>query len=269
MRSILPKLWLFCFVASFAFPSLAVAELAINDYTLVSKTRAGRTDYNYTFQINITNNGNDVENVTASIISSSQNTTIIDGDVHFGEVNANSTITGADTFTIKQNRRYPFEPSSLAWDIQFEIAAQIIPPEGGDIQGEDEIVLIVPSGATNEPIQVTITTLQEVDLGTTPPANTTFLGGANIDIGENQLTDNADISMPAPAGVPDGSEVYLAKVVEYAGQNMFQMVDTAIVENGIITSQDPAFPGVINSGSYAFLWAQNVGWVEFQRQSGH
>lgn len=265
MRNIFQVAFVFTISLLILCVGTASAELVIDqNYQLVSSIRVGRTAYNYTYQVNITNNGSDVQNVTAAVSSGSLNTTIIDGGVNFGDIPAGSTVVGTDTFTIRQNRSYAFDPNSLTWNIQFEFAAQIILPEGGEIQGEGGIVLIVPGGATSDPIPVTITVLQENDFGATPPPNTTFLGGAAIDMGQNELMDNADISMPAPDGVPDGAEVYLAKLVEYAGQTMFKMVDTAIVQNGIIVSQDPAFPGVTTSGSYCFLLAQNVGWVEGQ-----
>lgn len=242
----------------------SAAPVIDHSYQLVSSVRVGRTEYDYAYRAKITNNGPALLNVSATVSSSSPNTKIIDGNVNFGNLAAGAVASGSDTFTIRQNRSFVFDPNSLAWNVQFEIAPQTIPPEGAEIQGENDTVLIVPPGATNAPIQVTITPLQESGLGTTPPPNTTFLGGANIDMGQNELTDNADISMPAPPGVPDGAEVYLANVVEYAGQSMFQMVDTAIVQNGIITSQDPAFPGIKSSGKFAFLWAPNVGWVSGQ-----
>lgn len=245
--------------------SKAAAELVVdNNYQLVSSKRVGRTYYEYTYQINITNNGPDVKNVIATVNSTSPNTTVIDGEVNVGSIANGDTIISTDTFTIRQNRRYAFDPASLTWNVQYEIAAQIIPPEGGEIQGEDGIVFIVPGGATSEPVSVIITALQENDLGTALPPNTTFLGGAVIDMEQNELMDNADISIPAPDGVPDGAEVYLAKLVEYAGQTMYQMIDTAVVQDGIILSQDPAFPGITGSGSYCFLWAQDVGWIEGQ-----
>jgi hypothetical protein len=244
----------------------ASAELFIDQkYQLISSTRVGRTAYDYTYQVNITNDGPDVQNVTATVSSNSVNTTIIDGAVNFGDVSPGGTVTGVDYFTIRQNRSYSFDPAVLSWSIQFELAAQVIPPEGGVIQGEGGIFLIVPGGATSEPIPVTITQLLESELGAPTPPNTTFLGGATVDIGANKLDDNADISIPAPAGVLDGAVVYLVKVVEYASQNVFYMVDTAIVQNGIITSQDPAFPGITTTGSYVFLlWSTGAGWVEGQ-----
>lgn len=248
------------------FVGIASAELIVDqNYLFINSVRIDRTNYDYTYQVNITNNGLNAKNVIATVSSSSQYTTIIDGDVSFGDVIAGETITSSDTFTIRQNRLYAFDPTVLSWSIQFELAAQVITPEGGEIQGEGDIVLIVPGGATSEPIPVTITQLFESSLGAPIPPNTTFLGGAKVDIGDNELNDNADISMPAPAGIPDGAQVYLVKVVEYAGQRIFHLVDTAIVQDGIITSQDPAFPGITTTGDYAFLlWTAGAGWVEGQ-----
>jgi len=157
---------------------------------------------------------------------------------------------------------YKYFTLVLGLVVQEEDGSGIIWPEGGVIQGEDGLTLIVPSGATSEPIPVTITALQESDLGTPVPPNTTFLGGAYIDLGENELSIHADLSMPAPDGVPDGAEVYLAKLVEYAGKQIYQLVDTAVVENGIIISQSPAFPGIIITGMYSFLLTPTVGWIQ-------
>lgn len=103
------------------FSSLASAELLIDtNYQLVNSVRVGRTSYNYTYQVNITNNGTNVQNVSATVLSSSSNTIIIDGDVSFGDVAAGETVTGADTFTIRQDRRNIFDPSVLDWNLEFE-----------------------------------------------------------------------------------------------------------------------------------------------------
>ena len=102
------------------FVSTASADLVIDQsYQLISKKRVGRTAYEYTYQVNISNNGSAVQNVTASVTSSSPHTTIVDGDINFGDVVGGSTVTGADTFSFRQNRRYPFDPSALSWDVQF------------------------------------------------------------------------------------------------------------------------------------------------------
>ena len=96
--------------------SKAAAELVVdNNYQLVSSKRVGRTYYEYTYQINITNNGPDVKNVIATVNSTSPNTTVIDGEVNVGSIANGDTIISTDTFTIRQNRRYAFDPASLTW----------------------------------------------------------------------------------------------------------------------------------------------------------
>jgi len=95
------------------FVGSASAELVIDQsYQLISSARVDRTSYDYTYQVSITN-------VTATVTSSSSNTTIIDGGVGFGNVGAGETVAGTDTFTIRQNRRYAFDPSALSWEVQF------------------------------------------------------------------------------------------------------------------------------------------------------
>lgn len=241
----------------------AMAELVTSsDYQLVSKTRVGRTAYEYTYQVIVSNDGEDAQAVTASVTSSSPNTTIVDSDVSFGDVAGGESVTSSDTFSFQQNRTYAFNPSDLTWSIQSEPVIPIISPDGGVLEGEDEITLIIPPGATETPVPVVFGMLPQDEIGSSVPPNTTFLGGVFIDMGETVLNDNIDISIPVPPGTPTDAEIYLAELVEYAGQNMFHLVDTAIIQDGSITSQDPAFPGVLVSGSYVFLQAQNVGWVE-------
>jgi len=106
----------------FLFMESASAELIVDsNYELVGKSRASRTEYDYTYQANITNSGPTIEvNVIATLSSSSENTTIIDGDVTFGNVSAGNTVAGVDTFTIRQDRRYSFDPASLVWEVTSE-----------------------------------------------------------------------------------------------------------------------------------------------------
>lgn len=102
------------------FIGTASAEFTIDkNYHLINSTRVGRTAYDYTYQVNITNNGSDLQNVTSTVSSSSPNTTIIDGNVTFGNIAAGVTVTSADTFTIRQNRTYAFDPDSLSWDVKY------------------------------------------------------------------------------------------------------------------------------------------------------
>ena len=79
-------------MASIVFPEIVSAELVIDNYVLVNKARTGRTVYDYTYQVNITNNGNDAHNAKATLTSNIQETVIIDGNVNFGSVPEGDTI---------------------------------------------------------------------------------------------------------------------------------------------------------------------------------
>jgi|GEM_PF-2600619 len=233
-------------------------DLTIGNYTLISKERVSRTEYNYTYQADITNTGSDVKNVMASLTSNSPHTTVVDGTLSFGDVASGTTVTSSDTFTIKQNRLYPLDWSDVVWDIQ---CVQILGPSGGTFEGESGVAVTIPSGATDQSVPISIEPVQEDELGKDVPSGCTFVGAVALDIGDVVLDDNADVTIPCPSGVPGNAQIYVAKVVEYAGTQMFMMVDTATVQGDSITSQDPAFPGIIDSGTFVFLWADNVGWI--------
>lgn len=173
------------FRAAFAFTisllilcvGTASAELVIDhNYQLVSSTRVGRTAYDYTYQVNITNNGSDVQNVTAAVSSGSLNTTIIDGNVNFGDVAGGGTIvTSTDTFSFRQNRKYAFDSSSLSWEIQFtdsppkytkgtdhEVVTKNIGVDGGRIEVSgtgtvlDGVSIEFPPGALRQEISLKV-----------------------------------------------------------------------------------------------------------------
>ena len=105
----------------FLIPVLAIAqEMTIGNYNLVSKERVGRTEFNYTYRADVTNTGSAVRNVTATVKSDSEHTSIVDGTLNFGEVPARDTVTSNNTFTIRQDRLFPFDPEALVWTVQAE-----------------------------------------------------------------------------------------------------------------------------------------------------
>lgn len=147
--------FLFCTIISLLFSLPVSADLLIDDnYQLVSKTRASRTEYDYTFKATATNTGEDVEvNVSATLTSSSDFTTVIDGDINFGNVAAESSVTGDDTFTIRQNRSYPFDPSALSWDVTSENLRIVQISSEGGMPG-DKISIGYSGAIDEEPIEV-------------------------------------------------------------------------------------------------------------------
>ena len=115
---------LFCFLFLVPVVATATPDLEIVNYTLLSKKRVTRTVYEYEYQAVIANNGSDAENVTASLTVSSTNTTLVDGDLSFGNVPEAELVTSTNTFKIRQNRLYPFDPSAMEWNIQYDESPQ-------------------------------------------------------------------------------------------------------------------------------------------------
>ena len=93
----------------------AAQQFVIGAYHLQSSVRSSLYDYDYTYTVSLMNTEPAADGVVGMVSSSSQNTTVLSGTVNFGTVPANSSVTSTGTFTIRQDRRYAFEPSSLVW----------------------------------------------------------------------------------------------------------------------------------------------------------
>lgn len=109
-------------ILPFLFSGSAFAEDPTIDsaYTLVSKQKVNRVLYDFTYKVNITNGDAAIQNVSATVSSSSENTVIMDNSVNFNDLAIEETSASIDTFTLRQDRRHPFDPDVLSWDIAFE-----------------------------------------------------------------------------------------------------------------------------------------------------
>jgi len=103
-------------------PKWAFAQnLSVGNYSLVFSQRVSRYEYDYTYRADINNKtGPAVQNVTASLTSNSTYTTVIEGDLTFGDVITGETVVSSDTFKIRVNRRYPFSEDDLLWNVSFQ-----------------------------------------------------------------------------------------------------------------------------------------------------
>jgi PKD repeat protein len=119
-------------------PAFAQAEdLTIGNYQLVSKKRSGRTTYDFAFRADITNTGTeDALSVSADLTSLVSTTTVIEGHLTFGDITVGATATSTDTFTIRINRRYPYNEANLSWIIDATFAGG-----GSDDDGDGYIAV--------------------------------------------------------------------------------------------------------------------------------
>ena len=105
----------------------ALTGFTIGDYKLQNSYRYSEYEYDYTFSTTATNtNSTPYSSVMGTVTSSSSTTVVRAGTVEFGSVAADSTTAGLTTFTIRQDRRYAFDPSSLTWAFEGASSASTI-----------------------------------------------------------------------------------------------------------------------------------------------
>ena len=97
---------------------VSAQDLTVGNYSLVKRERVGRTEFNYTYRADITNTSSGVQNVIATVTSTSPRTMVVRGTLSSGDVVANTTVTSENAFTVRQDRRVAFDPSVLTWAIQ-------------------------------------------------------------------------------------------------------------------------------------------------------
>lgn len=84
-------------------------------FTLVSSQRAGRTSFDYTYTVEVINNGSlPLQGVTATVTSGAATTVVTDASLSFGDIAVGASATSTDTFTIRQDRSAPVADANLA-----------------------------------------------------------------------------------------------------------------------------------------------------------
>lgn len=108
------------------FPLVVHGEaLTIGNYVLESSTRVSRFDYEYVYKASVTNSGEDVVDVSASLVSGSPYITVVEGVLSFGNVASGTAIQSVDTFMVKHNRLGPFDENALVWNITSQPAVSL------------------------------------------------------------------------------------------------------------------------------------------------
>jgi hypothetical protein len=120
----------------------AVQTLTMDpNYILVRMDQITRTQFNFTYRAKITNPGPaDFVSVTATLTSRSSRTVVVDGSLTFGTIPAGSTVTSSDTFTIRQDRTFPFNPADLVWQVSGTPVLRNTPPVAN--AGPDQTVVV-------------------------------------------------------------------------------------------------------------------------------
>jgi hypothetical protein len=118
---------LLCLLQSFTC-SPAFAEPAVAGLELVSSTRVGRTTYDYTYKVQLTNTIPAYKDITIQVASSRpQSTTVIDSFASYAHLGAGASGTSSDTIVIRHDRAVAFDPKVLQWVVRGTPAAPFSP----------------------------------------------------------------------------------------------------------------------------------------------
>jgi DNA-binding beta-propeller fold protein YncE len=135
----------------------------------------------------------------------------------------------------------------------------IVGVDGGVVQGSDGSVVMVAPSALTQDTTVNITPLSSASLPLPFPDSMEFAGGFNLDLGNSQVKIPVQLAIPAPVGVPVGTEVlFMRKGSLPAGADSWNetwlIQESGVVgADGMIRTTSPPFPGVTESGTYS-IW---------------
>ncbi len=204
-------------------PGTGASHLSIppssSSYLLVSSQRVTRTQFYYTYQAVLVNNGPALPAVTATATSLASYLSIVagQGTLHFSPVPANSQVTSTDTFTILVNS-FAFAPGDLQWSFLNPVAN----PGPNQTVAVESTVTLNGSGSTN---------------GAGTGSLTYSWTLASVPLGSMATLSNANAMIAT--FVPDVSGKYTVRLT---------VTDDSGSDNAILTVNTENSPPVANAG---------------------
>jgi len=147
-------------------------------------------------------------------------------------------------------------------------AGTILGVNGGAVTGSDGSIVMVPPGALAENTAISLTSLTSNDLSLQLPDGLQFVGGFNLDLGDNSLKMPAQLAIPAPAGLSPGTEILFMRKGSLPDANNIQNPTWLIQESGVvdasgtIRTNSPPLPGVLDSGEWAMFAFPALGFLQ-------
>jgi hypothetical protein len=130
-------------------------------------------------------------------------------------------------------------------------------PEGGRILGPGGIAVDVPAGAFPDGAALTLMPVAEADfpfqLTALHRKNFSYSGGVRLFIDGNAPKSYLNVSIPTQGGETLDDQWVVTQAADMGGQAALNVIDTARVIDGRITTSSPPCPGVTGNGVYGFL----------------
>ena len=140
----------------------------------------------------------------------------------------------------------------------------VVKDGGGRINGPNGTAVDVPAGSLPPGTIVTIKAILEndfpVQLAEDQKQYFDYSGGVQVDFGGVTPSKYVNVSVPARAGDTPDDQWVVASVIDVAGQQVLNAVDTAKLINGRVQTSSPPCPGVLAAGVYGvYKSAQPLG----------
>jgi len=149
---------LFFVVVLLAEPILVAQQFALENFRVVSTRRASLCKYDYTYTADVTNKGDDAENVSCAVNDTVPKASIGRTSLTFGGVDAGATVTSTNTFTLRQHRRFKLTDLRCDWSSTPVVHSrmQAAGPKGARLRYPGGLVLDIPIGALPEATNIEI-----------------------------------------------------------------------------------------------------------------
>ena len=126
---------------------------------------------------------------------------------------------------------------------------------GGTISN-GEFTLEVPDGALSTASTFTLTPVEPNVIAALPiPEGAGGISsGVEVDMGGAQLAEEADLSFPVDLVAPADASYMVFRKLEESGLTLYEVVDTASVVDGKVTTDSFPFSGVFQTSLYLSMW---------------
>lgn len=105
-----------CVLVSPIANSVPIESIVPGDIELIQSNRVSRVEMDYIYRLQVTNSGNAVTGLTAVVSTTGPGSSIVEGNLVFDDLAAGQTASSTDTFTLRQDRRFAFDPDALQFD---------------------------------------------------------------------------------------------------------------------------------------------------------
>ena len=136
------------------------------------------------------------------------------------------------------------------------VGPTVLGEQGGSVATGDGTTVSIGPGALGEEVMVSIDSVAEADIPLVVPEDYAFIGAFDLDLGEAELTEVAQLAVPVDPSIPTGEEVYFFRrefLMDPDGvvQDLWILMDSGVVgEDSTARTTSPPYPGFSEGGEY-------------------